>query len=306
VAGRPRSRSRIADRRDPEPTRAKLGVFEVDAFFPPKDRSALALKLKLAAGGAPSFTAWGQGAVLDLQSMLFTPEAKPRAAIIYLAHLSDEERQFVVTLVLSKLVTWMRGQQGTSDLRVLSYMDEVFGFVPPTAEPPAKKPILTILKQGRAFGDVHRALDAEPRRPRLQGDVQRRDVDGRSTQTENDKARVLEGLRSATGGTDISLLDKAIGGLQKRQFLEVSARDSTPRLFSTRWATSYLRGPLTKDQVALLTKSSATIPAPPRPDTGDAVPTAAPAVDSGISPPSEAPIASEWTAGHWRCSAIGP
>jgi hypothetical protein len=133
------------------PPLRKLGVFEIDAFFPPKERTELALKLNSLAA-APSFASWGEGATLDPQSLLFTAEGKPRAAIVYLAHLSDDERQFVVTLVLSKLVTWMRGQPGTSDLRLLAYMDEVFGFVPPTAAPPAKKPILTILKQGRAFG----------------------------------------------------------------------------------------------------------------------------------------------------------
>ena len=101
---------------------------------------------------SPSFATWMQGPALDAASLLWTPDGRPRASIIYLAHLSDEERQFVVTLLLSKVVTWMRSQPGSSDLRALVYMDEVFGFVPPTAAPPAKKPILTILKQARAFG----------------------------------------------------------------------------------------------------------------------------------------------------------
>ena len=235
------------------PPLRKLGVFEIDAFFPPKDRTELALKLN-AIVAAPSFEAWGEGAALDAQSLLFTPEGKARAAIVYLAHLSDEERQFVVTLVLSKLVTWMRGQPGTSDLRVLSYMDEVFGFVPPTAAPPAKKPILTILKQGRAFGVGIVLATQNP------VDLDYKAMSNAGTwlvgrlQTERDKARVLEGLRSAAGGTDVAALDAAIGGLEKRQFLLVSAKSSQPQIFATRWAMSYLRGPLTKDQVASLMK----------------------------------------------------
>jgi Helicase HerA, central domain len=235
------------------PPLRKLGVFEIDAFFPPKDRTELALKLNSLVA-APSFAAWGDGAALDAQSLLFTPEGKPRAAIVYLAHLSEEERQFVVTLVLSKVVTWMRGQPGTSDLRVLSYMDEVVGFVPPTAAPPAKKPILTILKQGRAFGVGIVLATQNP------VDLDYKAMSNAGTwlvgrlQTERDKARVLEALRSAAGDTDVAALDAAIGGLEKRQFLLVSAKSSQPQLFATRWAMSYLRGPLTKDQVASLMK----------------------------------------------------
>ena len=154
------------------PPLRKLGVFEIDAFFPPKERTELALKLN-ALVASPSFAAWGAGQALDPATLLRTPDGKPRCAIVYLAYLFDPERQFVVTLLLSKLVTWMRGQPGTFDLRTLAYMDEIFGFVPPTAMPPAKKPILTILKALLGVGMV---LDAEPGRPRLQGHGQRRHV----------------------------------------------------------------------------------------------------------------------------------
>jgi hypothetical protein len=229
----------------------KLGVFEIDQFFPPADRTKLAFTLNSLVA-SPSFAAWGQGDPLDPQTMLFTADGKPRCAVVYLAHLSEEERQFVVTLVFSKLVTWMRGQEGTPDLRVLAYMDEVFGYVPPSASPPPKKPILTIFKQGRAFG---LGLVLSTQNP---VDVDYKAMSNAGTwlvgrlQTENDKARVLEGLRSAAGGTDVAALDKAIGALGKRQFLLVSAKSSTPRLLATRWAMSYLCGPLTKEQVARL------------------------------------------------------
>ena len=233
------------------PPLRKLGVFEIDAFFPPQDRTALALRLNSLVA-SPSFAAWGSGAALDIQSLLFTAAGTPRAAIVYLAHLSDEERMFVATLVFGKLVTWMRGQSGTSDLRALAYMDEVMGYVPPTAAPPAKKPILTILKQGRAFGlglvlSTQNPVDLDYKAMANAGTW----FVGR-LQTENDKARVLEGLRSAAGDTDITELDKDIGALQKRQFMLVSAKDSHPKVFGTRWAMSYLRGPLTKEQVATL------------------------------------------------------
>jgi hypothetical protein len=243
------------------PPLRKLGVFEIDAFFPPKDRIELALKLN-ALVASPSFAAWGAGQALDPATLLRTPEGKPRCAIVYLAHLSDPERQFVVTLLLSKLVTWMRGQPGTSDLRTLAYMDEVFGFVPPTAMPPAKKPILTIFKQGRAFGvgmvlATQNPVDLDYKAMANAGTW----LVGR-LQTERDKERVLEGLRSAAGGTDVGALDVALGGLDKRQFLLVSAKGSAPALFGTRWAMSYLRGPLTKDQIATLARPASAAPAP--------------------------------------------
>src|SRR5215470_17858839 len=264
----------------------KLGVFDLETFFPQKDRTALALKLN-ALVASPSFAAWGEGQPLDPATLLRTPDGRPRAAIVYLAHLSDQERQFVVTLVLSKLVTWMRSQPGTSDLRTLVYMDEVFGFVPPTAAPPAKKPILTILKQGRAFGVGMALATQNP------VDLDYKAMSNAGTwlvgrlQTENDKARVLEGLRSAAGETDVAVLDKAIGALGKRQFLLVSAKSSTPRLLATRWAMSYLCGPLTKEQVARLKPAGATEtePAapPPSPTPDPAAPSAAP-----VSPPPTA------------------
>ena len=249
------------------PPLRKLGVFEIDAFFPPNDRTALALKLN-ALIASPAFAAWSEGAPLDPQALLFTPEGKPRAAIVYLAHLSDEERMFVTTLVFGKLVTWMRGQPGTADLRALAYMDEVAGYVPPTAAPPAKKPILTIFKQGRAFGlglvlSTQNPVDLDYKAMSNAGTW----LVGR-LQTENDKARVLEGLRSAAGGADLSALDAAIGALQKRQFMLVSAKDPAPKVFATRWAMSYLRGPLTKEEVAELMaaapRPSAAAPAPRR------------------------------------------
>ncbi|MGI9113033.1 MAG: helicase HerA-like domain-containing protein [Gaiellaceae bacterium] len=232
------------------PPLRKLGVFELDVFFPPEARTELALKLN-ALVASPSFAIWGEGAALDPAELLGAP-GNPKAAIVYLAHLSEEERQFAVTLILSKVVTWMRGLSGTSDLRALVYMDEVVGFVPPTAVPPAKKPILTILKQARAYGVGMVLATQNP------VDLDYKAMSNAATwlvgrlQTERDKERVLEGLKSAAGDTDVGTLDETIGALEKRQFLLVSAHEPKPIVFSTRWAMSYLRGPLTKEQIEVL------------------------------------------------------
>jgi uncharacterized protein YjbJ (UPF0337 family) len=236
----------------PHPSKIrKLGVFDLDTFFPEKDRMAFAMQLNTLVA-SPSFQSWSTGVSLNIESLLYDGD-KPRAAVLYLAHLSDGERQFVVTLLLSKLVTWMRTQQGTSSLRALVYMDEVFGFAPPSAEPPSKKPILTILKQARAFGvgmvlSTQNPVDLDYKAMSNAGTW----MVGR-LQTERDKARILEGLTSAAGDTDVGVFDEMISGLGKRQFVLQSTRRKAPTVFGTRWAQSFLAGPLTREQVSSLT-----------------------------------------------------
>lgn len=233
------------------PPMRKLGVFEVDSFFPEKDRIDLAMKLN-GLVASPSFASWMDGAPLDIGSMLWDSSGKPQASVLYLAHLSEEERQFIVTLILSKVVTWMRSQAGTGDLRAMVYMDEVFGFVPPTANPPAKKPILTMLKQARAFGVGMLLSTQNP------VDLDYKAMSNAGTwcigrlQTERDKARILEALESASGGTDMKATDDMISGLDSRQFLLHNTHADEPELFTTRWALSYLAGPLTRQQVEQL------------------------------------------------------
>lgn len=231
-----------------QPPFRKLGVMQLDTLFPEADRTKLAMKLNGLAA-SPAFAAWSQGVPLDIQSMLFQPDGGPRAAIVNIAHLADEERQFVVTLILSKVVTWMRSQQGSDDLRVLIYMDEVFGFVPPTAMPPSKKPILTILKQARAFGV---GLVLSTQNP---VDIDYKAISNAGTwmigrlQTERDKDRLLDGMQRSDGGADVAELDATISSLDKREFVLHSTR-STPQRFSTRWAMSYLSGPLSRNQIS--------------------------------------------------------
>ena len=233
----------------------KLGVIDLDTFFPPKDRMGLVIRLN-GLLASPAFQAWAEGPALDLASMLWDPSGRPTAAVVSLGHLSDEERQFVVTLLFSKLITWMRAQPGTASLRVLAYMDEVFGYVPPNGAPPAKKPILTVLKQGRAFGVGLVLATQNP------VDIDYKAISNAGTwmigrlQTERDKSRLLEGLSSASGGVDTAALGDVIAGLAKRQFVLHRAGASGPKLFTSRWAMSYLRGPLTRDQLALLTANA--------------------------------------------------
>ena len=237
-----------------DPSFRKLGVFEVDAFIPPRDRTALAMKLN-GLVASPSFSAWREGEPLDIGQLLGETAERPdrtRGAIFYLAHLSEPERQFFVTLLLSKVVTHMRAGTGSSDLKALVYMDEVAGFCPPSAEPPSKKPILTLAKQARAFGYGMVLTTQNPM------DLDYKVMSNAGTwmigrlQTERDKARILEGMQTAGGGVDIKALDMSISGLDKRQFVLHTSRGRPPVRFVTRWAMSYLAGPLTKDQLSEL------------------------------------------------------
>ena len=229
----------------------KLGVFELDQFFPANDRTQLAMRLN-GLLASPSFGAWMSGPPIDIGALLRTPDGKPRCAIVTTAHLSDQERQFVTTLILSKLVTWMRGQSGTTDLRALLYMDEVAGYLPPTAAPPTKKPIMTLMKQARAFGVGVVLATQNP------VDVDYKAISNAGTwmigrlQTDRDKQRLLDGMSAASGGVDVRAVGDTISGLAKREFVLRRAGKDQPEVFTTRWAMSYLRGPLTRDQIATL------------------------------------------------------
>jgi hypothetical protein len=231
----------------------KVGVFDVESFFPAKDRTDLALRIN-GLLASPGFEAWLAGEPLDIQSLLFDANGKPRIAIISIAHLNDAERMFVVTLVANELVAWMRRQSGTTSLRALFYMDEVFGFFPPSAMPPSKTPLLTLMKQARAFGLGVVLATQNP------VDLDYKGLGNAGTwfigrlQTERDKARVIEGLlgSDAAGGMDKAQLEAAMSGLPQRTFLMRNVHDDAPVMLRTRWALSYLRGPLTSAEIAKL------------------------------------------------------
>ncbi len=235
-----------------KPAFDRIGAFDLDTFFAPKDRLQLAMAINNLLA-SPSFAAWMEGAPLDAQRLLFTPEGKPRISIISIAHLSDPERMFIVTLVLNELISWMRNQSGTSSLRAILYMDEIFGYFPPTANPPSKTPMLTLLKQARAYGLGVVLATQNP------VDLDYKGLSNCGTwligrlQTERDKMRVIEGLQSAlpgASGLDGATIDKMMSSLTQRVFLVRNVHDDAPFLMKSRWALSYLRGPLTGQEIA--------------------------------------------------------
>jgi hypothetical protein len=227
----------------------RLGVFDVNTFFPEKDRFDLAMLLNNILA-APAFHTWIEGQPLDISALLYHPDGRPRHCVFYIAHLSDGERMFFVTLLYSALEAWMRAQTGTPALRMLLYFDEIFGFLPPLGNPPAKQPMLRMLKQARAFGVGQVLVTQNP------VDVDYKALSNAGTwfigklQTDQDKQRLLDGLQGATSGAlDRGEYDRLISSLGQRIFLLHNVHNPRPLLFQTRWAMNYLAGPLTRAQI---------------------------------------------------------
>ncbi|MBL8267136.1 ATP-binding protein [Steroidobacter sp.] len=245
-----------------KPPFEQVGVFDLETFYPAKERMQLAMALNNLIA-SPSFAPWMKGEPLDVQKLLFTADGKPRISVISIAHLGDAERMFVVTLLLGEIVAWMRKQSGTSSLRALLYMDEIFGYFPPSAMPPSKLPLLTLMKQARAFGLGVVLATQNP------VDLDYKGLSNAGTwfigrlQTERDKARVVEGLLGAAGdGLDKGQLEKLLANLGNRVFLMRNVHDAAPVLFRTRWTLSYLRGPLTLQEIAKLSRPGTSIDSP--------------------------------------------
>ncbi|MEM7613341.1 MAG: ATP-binding protein, partial [Pseudomonadota bacterium] len=231
----------------------KIGVMELDAFYPAKDRLTLAMQLNNLLA-APGFEAWMEGEPLSAANLLYTDAGKPRVSVMSIAHLSDAERMFFVCMLLNELIGWMRAQPGTASLRAILYMDEIFGYMPPVANPPSKQLLLTLLKQARAYGV---GLVLSTQNP---VDLDYKGLSNTGTwmigrlQTERDKARVMEGLEGANAGGDFDrgAMERTLAGLGKRRFLLHNVHESHPVVFGTRWVMSYLAGPLTRDQIKTL------------------------------------------------------
>ena len=266
------------------PPFSRIGVMDLETFFPEKARTQLAMQLNNLLA-SPAFAGWMSGEPLEVRKLLHTSAGKPRVSIISIAHLSDAERMFFVTLLLEEILAWIRTQPGTSSLRALVYMDEVFGYFPPTANPPSKRPMLTLLKQARAYGVGIVLATQNP------VDLDYKGLSNIGTwflgrlQTERDKLRVLDGLQGASAQAGSSFdrraMDTTLSGLGQRVFLLHNVHESGPIVFQTRWVMSYLRGPLTRNQIAVLMNSSAsstkeTVAAPP-------VVEVVPAVATGLS-----------------------
>ena len=272
-----------------KPPMSQLGVFPVNTFYPEKDRMGLAMLLN-GLMASPAFADWIQGQPMEIDRLLFGPTGKPQVSVLYIAHLSDAEKQFFVTLLLEQVVSWMRAQSGTTSLRALVYMDEVFGYLPPHPEnPPTKKPILTLLKQARAFG---LGLILATQNP---VDLDYKALSNAGTwfigrmQADRDKQRLLDGLEGVEvgeGGTSRAQFDKMISALKSRVFLLHNVHESEPVVFHTRWAMSYLRGPLTRNQVQQLTREQ---PVAPESAAAPAVPGMTASRSPAPAPPAPQP-----------------
>lgn len=260
------------------PPMSRVGVMDLETFFPVGDRSKLAMSLNNLFA-SPAFAGWLKGEALDIRNMLYRKDGAPRVSILSIAHLSDAERMFFVTIVLGELLSWMRAQPGTSSLRAIFYMDEVFGYFPPSAKPPSKPPMLTLLKQARAFGLGIVLATQNP------VDLDYKGLANMGTwflgrlQTQRDKDRVLDGLEGASaqqgGAFDRSEMEKALSSLGNRVFLMNNVHDDGPTIFQTRWALSFLRGPLSREQISSLMKARKESTRPPA-DSGFSLQTNAP------------------------------
>ena len=238
------------------PPFAKVGVVDLESFFPSRERFDLAMQLN-ALLAAPGFEQWMEGEPLDPAALFHAADGRPRVAVFSIAHLGEPERMFFVSLLLNQVVAWMRAQSGTSSLRAIVYMDEIAGYFPPVANPPAKAPLMTLLKQGRAFG-VGVVLSTQN-----SVDLDYKALANTGTwflgtmQTERDKARVLDGLEGASAGApDRAAVDRILSSLTKRVFLLHNVHEREPVVFHSRWAMSYLRGPMTREQIRMLTSAT--------------------------------------------------
>ncbi len=233
----------------------RVGVFDLESFYPSKERFGLAMSLNNLLA-APGFEAWMHGEPLDIDRMLYTDEGKPRLAIFSIAHLGDAERMFFVSSLLGEMLSWMRRQSGTTSLRAMLYMDEIFGYLPPTANPPSKQPLMTMMKQARAFGVGVLLATQNPK------DLDYKALSNAGAwfigrlQTDRDRDRVLDGLEGAAAGSgtpfDRKDMELKISGLGKRVFMLYNVHEDAPATFHTRWALSYLTGPLTRNQIERL------------------------------------------------------
>jgi len=281
------------------PPMTRIGVIDLESFFPGKDRFELAMTINSLIA-SPGFEVWTQGEPLDIGNFLRTSSGKPRVSIFSIAHLDDTQRMFFVSLLLNAIAGWMRGQSGTTSLRAMVYMDEIFGYFPPTANPPSKTPLLTLLKQGRAAGVGVVLATQNP------VDLDYKGLSNIGTwwlgrlQTERDKARLLDGLEGATDHStfDRAEVDRLLSSLTARVFLMRNVHEDGLTLFQSRWALSYLRGPLSREEVKRLTADrktqaslpgaspvaapSAAAPAPPSPSSAVAAGTGRPVVPPEI------------------------
>ena len=275
----------------------RVGVMDLEVFYPESERFKLSMQLNNLVA-SPSFASWSSGRPLNVQDLLYTQDGRPRIAILSIAHLSDQERMFFVSLLFNEVLGWVRTQPGSTNLRALLYMDEMHGFIPPVANPPSKRPLLSLMKQARAFGLGVVLATQNP------VDLDYKALSNAGTwfigrlQTAQDKARLLDALHgasdSASGSFDRDVVGDLISGLGKRRFLLHNVHEGAPLVFQTRWVMSYLRGPLVRDEIRALTPDrrapeagadeAAQPPAPPTEAPSAPSPTAAPTAPAASAP----------------------
>ena len=271
----------------------RVGVLDLEAFYPARERFELAMAINNLLA-APGFSTWREGEPLDVARLLHTPEGKPRVSIVSIAHLSEPERMVVVALLLNQVAAWMRTQSGTSSLRAIVYMDEILGYFPPVANPPAKAPLLTLLKQARAYGVGIVLATQNP------VDLDYKGLANAGTwflgrlQTERDKARVLEGLEGASAGRafDRDAMEATLAALGSRVFLLHNVHEDAPEIFESRWALSYLRGPLTRAQIQTLMGGRTRPAVAPSAPSATAAAPVAPAATATTAPAATTPAVS--------------
>lgn len=243
-----------------KPPIQQIGAFDLESFYPAKERFELAMTLNNLVA-SPGFEVWTQGEPLNIDRLLYTATGQPCVSIISIAHLNDAERMFVTTLILNELVAWMREQRGTTSLRAILYMDELYGYLPPVENPPSKRPLLTLLKQARAFGlgvvlSTQNPVDLDYKALSNAGTW----FIGR-LQTERDKKRLLDGLEEASTASGAALnraeTEELLSSLGNRVFMVHNVHDQGSQVFQARWAMSYLRGPLTRTEIKELMKDHA-------------------------------------------------
>ncbi|MCT7571020.1 ATP-binding protein [Aliarcobacter butzleri] len=234
------------------PPFSKIGVFDLETFFAQSERLKLALKLNNIIAN-PSFKTWIEGETLDISNLLYDETGKAKVSIFSIAHLNDSQRMFFVTLLLNQMIAWMRRQEGTTSLKALLYMDEIFGYFPPNSNPPSKQPMLTLLKQARSFGIGIILSTQNP------VDIDYKGLANIGTwfigrlQTKQDKEKVIDGLSSANeGNLNKDEIMNLISNLEKRNFILKNINEDGIKIFETRWALSYLKGPISKDGIKKL------------------------------------------------------
>lgn len=292
-----------------KPPFQRLGVFEVNQLMDEKERVELAFKINNIVA-APSFRFWKTGMPLSAGRFFEKKEGKVPVNIFYIAHLNDNERMFFLSLLLNDIVDWIRKQPGATDLKYLFYMDEIYGYLPPYPQnPPSKNPLMILMKQARAFGLGVVLVTQNPK------DIDYKALTNTGTwfigklQAETDRERVMEGLRGildASGDSlDATEINNLLSSLKKRVFLVKNVHESGVKLFNTRWAISYLAGPLTREQIKdlMLTEKAVPqqvpvpqqgfapppVPPPPSPSGPPPVPSAGPPPVPTAGPPPVTP-----------------